>query len=51
MSELELSALDNILSQDKLLTLNHFLEMLEKLDKLGIIDVVNGVLDDEEFIG
>ncbi|EZQ04699.1 hypothetical protein CM19_08260 [Candidatus Acidianus copahuensis] len=51
LSELELSALDNILSQDKLLTLNHFLEMLEKLDKLGIIDVVNGVLDDEEFIG
>ncbi|BDC18989.1 DUF1641 domain-containing protein [Acidianus sp. HS-5] len=50
-ADVELTALDEILTPEKLLSVNHALELLEKLDKLGIIDVVNGVLDDEEYLG
>ncbi len=50
-SEVEVNALDNILSGEKLITVNHLLSLLEKLDKLGIIDVVNGLLEDDEYLG
>ncbi len=50
-SEIEVNVLDNILSGDKLITVNHLLSLLEKLDKLGIIDVVNGLLEDDEYLG
>ncbi|ARM75677.1 DUF1641 domain-containing protein [Acidianus manzaensis] len=51
MSDLELSALDNLLTPDKLMSLNHVLDLLEKLDKMGIIDVVSGMISDDEYMG
>ncbi|AWR97035.1 DUF1641 domain-containing protein [Acidianus sulfidivorans JP7] len=51
MSDLELSALDNLLTPDKLMSLNHVLDLLEKLDKMGIIDVISGILSDDEYMG
>lgn len=50
-SEVEVSFLDNLLTGDKILTVNHLMNLLEKLDKLGLIDVVSGILDDEEYLG
>ncbi|MCI2415031.1 MAG: DUF1641 domain-containing protein [Candidatus Aramenus sp.] len=43
--------MDNLLTGDKILTVNHLMNLLEKLDKLGLIDVVSGILDDEEYLG
>ncbi|MUN29322.1 DUF1641 domain-containing protein [Sulfuracidifex metallicus] len=47
----QLDALDKLLSEDKLDSLNRMLDIIQSADKLGLLDVIRGVLDDEEYVG
>ncbi len=47
----QLDALDRLLSEDKLESLNRVLDIIQSADKLGLLDVVRGILDDEEYLG
>ncbi|QKR00978.1 DUF1641 domain-containing protein [Metallosphaera tengchongensis] len=42
--------IDRLLASDNLITVNKVLNLLNTLDKMGIIDVLNGALQDEEMI-
>lgn len=50
MESIERHALDNILKEEKLLTVNKFLDILSTLDKLGLLDVIQGAINDEELM-
>nr|WP_275691908.1 DUF1641 domain-containing protein [Metallosphaera sedula] len=39
------------MSPDNLMTINRVLDLLGTLDRMGILDLVNGALQDEELIG
>ncbi len=48
---LEVQTIDKLMSPDNLMTIGRVLDLLGTLDKMGILDLVNGALQDEELIG
>jgi len=47
----EFYALDNLLKDEKLNSLNKILDVINTTDRLGILDVIKGILEDENTIG
>ena len=51
MSTYDLSSLDRLLEEEKLSSLNSLLDVITDFNKTGILDVVKGILEDEETLG
>lgn len=51
MTNGEFYALDNLLKDEKLNSLNKILDVINTTDRLGILDVIKGILEDENTIG
>ncbi|MDT7861710.1 MAG: DUF1641 domain-containing protein [Saccharolobus sp.] len=47
----ELSSLDRLLTQEKLDSMNRLLDVITDMDKVGILDVIKGILEDEDTLG
>ncbi|WP_338603837.1 hypothetical protein V6M85_05150 [Sulfolobus tengchongensis] len=51
MSLVELNIIDELLKDEKLNSLNKLLDILNDINKLGILDVIKGIAEDEKTIG
>ncbi|MEM4082680.1 MAG: hypothetical protein QXD91_02900 [Saccharolobus sp.] len=51
MSMYDLSSLDRLLEEEKLSSLNSLLDVITDFNKTDILDVVKGILEDEETLG
>ncbi|MCY0859162.1 MAG: DUF1641 domain-containing protein [Sulfolobaceae archaeon] len=51
MAQQEISSLDSLLSEEKLNSLNRFLDVIVDMDKIGLTDVLKGILEDEDTLG
>ncbi|BDB99001.1 DUF1641 domain-containing protein [Saccharolobus caldissimus] len=47
----ELSSLDRLLTQEKLDSMNRLLDIITDMDKVGMLDVIKGILEDEDTLG